>query len=172
MDFCEYAVKSEYTIKKSDDRQASLYHAVCGIITEVKELEEAFTLEHRVEELGDICWYLALLYKHIPFAFGSGCSNVVTHNKCLKDMKNTAIELIDKIKAHNQYERDNISEIEHKASKISNYIFGYCFNTNIDLNHVFKVNIDKLHKVRYKKGFNSDDANNRDIEAENKELGK
>lgn len=170
MDFYEYAEKSKETMKRSDSREISLYHSVSGIVTEVKELQDAFTPEHKAEELGDICWFLALLYNYIPFSFGSGYIQPTANKEVLDHMMRKSINLLDSVKGHVQYGRKNTAEISAFAEFVSNCVRDYAHHMRIGIDEIFDINIKKLQKKRFKNGYSDSAAINRDTASEAEEF--
>jgi len=166
MYFEKYAKSSEATMKVSDDYKTDLYHASAGIVTEVKELYDSFTYTNTLEELGDICWFLSLIYKRIPFDFGNGAYSTNSKKDSLDRLMSDSIELLNLIKRHNQYEEDNIDKIKYKCSCISTILVQIATQSDYRMEDVFSANITKLQKKRYKSGYNDFDAINRNTREE------
>ncbi|MCP4325022.1 MAG: hypothetical protein GY787_24890 [Alteromonadales bacterium] len=166
MDFKKFAKTSEATMKMSDDYVIDLYHAGAGIVTEVKELCDAFTYTNTYEELGDICWFLALVYKRIPFDFGNGAYSTNSKKESLEKLMSESIELLNLIKRHNQYEDKNIDKIKYKCSCISTILVHIAVQSDYSVGDIFTANIIKLQKKRYKGGYNNFDAINRNTREE------
>jgi hypothetical protein len=166
MDFVTFAEKSKETMKEGDSYEIDLYHAASGIVTEIKELQDAFTDINTIEELGDICWFLSLIHKRIPFDFGGGIHTTASREHTLNILMVNSIGLLDNIKKHVQYDKENQGVIKTICNHISTIILQFCYQSGYNIQTVFSANIAKLQKKRYKSGYNNYDAINRNTREE------
>ena len=169
MTFEEYVTYAERTIPNDDGYVKDLYHSGAGLVTEAQEFEDAFTDVNKVEELGDMCWFLALFYKHHKFNFGTGAESASHYNASVVKLRKTAINFLDCAKARSQYNRDNVAKMKSYAESISTLIVLISAGCGFSLDDIFQKNINKLN-ARYKETFTTEEANNRDLGKEEVEL--
>ena len=176
MNWSEYLELSEKTLSTQfhcEDREQRLLHAVIGVLTEVEELldnhigaEQDDT--NRLEEVGDVCWYLAIIGREMDLDYTQLIVKTKNDNPMklvLKIVKNTC-KLLDMMKKKLYYNKpidENLFKtITHLVMlDVSDYMNTY----DIDIEKSFDVNIDKL-KARYGDKFSSEKAINRDLETE------
>ena len=149
-------------------------HCVIGISTEIAEFADAIVKKDATnikEEIGDIMWYTANLER-------------LTDNDAPlpKDMKGVQVfadewlfgtqELVDHYKKAVYYgsDVDQLYVKEH-LRMIKETICGIVNNAGGDIESILETNINKL-RIRYPEKFNQDEAENRDLVAERKELEK
>ena len=176
MNWKEYLELSEKTLSTQfhcEEREQRLLHAVIGVLTEVEELldnhigdEQDST--NRLEESGDVCWYLALIGREMNLDYPQllvKTKNDDPMKLVLKIVKNTC-KLLYMMKKKLYYNKP-IDENLFKTITtlvmldVSDYMNTY----DIDIEKSFDVNIDKL-KARYGDKFSSEKAINRDLETE------
>lgn len=170
MNFKQYAIVSRETMNLKETYKIDMYHAASGIVTEIDELENATTEHNRKEELGDIFWYLALMHKNIDFNFSLGYVEFEDKSILTLKLRKAGINLLDVIKSHVQYDRKNRDSIKVYCEEISYLLVEYITMHEYDLEDIFEINVNKLQLKRYKKGFTQDEANNRNLEEEEKAL--
>ncbi len=163
-------------------RASRLVHGALGIVTEIGELmaakttgDEASTpaglaiaLRNYKEELGDICWYLAVLADEFGFTLKESPEF---------DPEGTGFGVfIDSLSDHAKrtwfYNLPaNVTSIEAAANGVFSCVCHLCSKvTGSDsIEEILETNIRKL-QVRYPEKFSDWHAANRDLEAETKAL--
>lgn len=169
----EYQKEALRTSASLGNLKLDLSHMTLGLMSELVEYNEAVDEVNSREELADIMWYVAnycnfrgydlyeLTESSLPmFAEEKDFFTKLTlHISSLSD-------LVKKYVAYGK-EIDTILEMEFIGS-LAKLILDYpMFNSKRDLQN----NIDKL-KVRYPEKFTTENAINRDLEQERKELEK
>jgi len=179
MEYEEYLELSEKTL--SDEfhiggKVQNTLHAVMGISTEIEELLDNYgdgnTMDriNVLEEISDVCWYLAILHREYPTI--DRFENIaVKVNRdepfgCILDLNKSTLKLMDIMKKKIFYNKP----IPHDAFNnlvllVDTDIHWLCDYYDIDIKEVYQVNIDKL-KARYGDKFTSDKAINRDLDVE------
>lgn len=167
-----YLEASKVTMPKNSTINEDLYHGAVGIATEIYELKKAFTHSNTIEELGDACFYLALMHRRYPFEMFKGRVETDSKAYALEMMYITSMELLDLVKARAQYGRDNIIGIQRACSSIGAYIGLIAKKMGTTPEKVMFVNYMKLQGPggRFYNGYSDDKANNRDLEQEGKIL--
>lgn len=164
----DYQVVADRLTKDKD--KIRLLHA-SYLVLEVLELEQAIESKNQnniIEELGDVAWYLAVIYD----AFNMSNSNDFITNKkedkiyvaYLPDLKQKAFLLADNVKKIIMYDNKmeqikNVFEVAEEILIILQKMFGN------HLNKALKKNIAKL-KARYPNKYSDHSANNRDLKNE------
>lgn len=164
----EYLQVSKNTMPTESKVKDDLYHGSVGIMTEIDEFKRAFTIENQIEELGDVCFYLALIHRRYQFKMFDGkvISNSREYITTLMNM--SCIELLDSVKAHNEYGRDTAIDIQRACSRIGSYIKFLATNLGYSIERVMEINYLKLQGPggRFEGGYTDNKANNRDLEKE------
>ncbi len=193
MDLQTYQTEAIKTIKWRKSQEEDCDHMIIGMFSEINEMNKALRSGDIVnikEELGDMSWYpvnyatirkISISQQTDVGEFGILEYTDLTSDLCdiLKkwmiynkemdgETRNREIILVQKI----------INCICNFAPKISSYGDGLQLPNRdpkayevININEVWQMNIDKLHKKRYKNATYSDEqANNRNIEEERKTL--
>lgn len=188
MDMETYARESARTASGkfhlTNDSEIMFLHAVLGIQSEIGEIMETFRdidpefinedldLVNLKEEIGDILFYLMMITREfdIPYLVDGTLPNSIDEENSIVDFLLTlnlySSNLVDIAKKKCFYNKPvDIGEIIKSFN-------GICFSLNwimgellIDLEEVTAININKL-MVRYPQKFTTEDAINRDIEAE------
>lgn len=178
MDLKEYQNSAFRTCADKGSLQANLCHMVLGIVSENEEYLKAIVendLVNAKEEQADQCWYIANYCTYRNFDFEEICENMYD---ALDELENWEQEtslydvyvskLADQVKKYMAYDKPLDVNIEKKALKA--IILSLTFeDTGFDLNIDLQKNIDKL-KQRYPEKFTTENALNRDLEAERKIL--
>jgi len=177
MNWKEYLELSEKTLSLQfnceDTKDQKILHAVIGILTEVEELldnhlGETFDATNRLEEVGDVLWYCAIIAREYQLDY----PQIIVKDKnpepmklILKIIKNTC-KLLDALKKKIYYNKP-IDENFFKTITtlvmldLSDYMSTY----DINVERSFDINIEKL-KARYGDKFSSERAINRDLDTE------
>lgn len=157
-------------------KEDNIIHAAIGIATEIGELKEAFDDVNRKEELGDIYWYMAIIWREFTLEWNSPflekdekAIEFLSYSECLNSLDFLSKQLLDQAKrvkfykmALNKFNTEVIHDIAVRLTHIlikSDYSFG----------SILEVNINKL-KARFPLKFNSSDALHRDLDKERKIL--
>ena len=196
MNFNEYtegALRTESALCPLSDRVLGLglsdriVHAIIGLNTEVTEIVEAYTKNDRfhidyvnvAEELGDMYWYLALLFKE----FGVDAEDVVLPNDEISMGEIPLVlsvmtgSMLDRVKKTMFYGKTyilsevlkDILELYITLNKCVNGLKRYLANVTVE--KVWSITLHKL-KERYPDKFNLNDAEVRDLQKERIELEK
>lgn len=159
-------------------------HMVLGMFSEVYELEEGIRNGDEInvaEELTDIAWYICN-YCNVrgiePVVSLIANVDEVDADRLIANkerMVEAMSELQDYDKKEFAYTKLETLEIAKKRHILVNTIINNldsCYtNAGIDCEKAMQNNIDKLRK-RFPNKFNNEDANNRNLEIERKELEK
>lgn len=167
----EYRIEAERTLSdqfhldtKSDKK---LLHGAIGIITELAELSQGIESDDTInigEELADILWYLSIFERELDFEL----EEIESEN----DISNSAAEILDIFKKKMYYNKSyNVDSLKKYCNGVFSGVKGFCTSYNLDINKLRQNNIDKL-KVRFPNKFTSNNANNRNLDKELKELKK
>lgn len=176
MTFAEYiplAVRTE-SPRSSCSEQNRLLHASIGSMTESVELMGFTDQSNLVEELGDICWYIAIALdtlkpaslesKLVPMATG------LTEKAAIRAICDESAVMLDSVKKWMFYGKQ-VDRVDFVAScnVVLHLIRELCNMRGIQFCDVLKANIRKL-EVRYPEKFSDLNASSRDLEAEKKAL--
>ncbi len=173
----EYLPLSEKTLSlqfNCNETEQKILHSVIGIMTELDEILDNYDNDKKLdkvnilEEVGDICWYLAILGREYDISFPQITvreKNSDPFRLILSTIKMSA-KLLDMLKKKIYYNKDINQEIFVSLSRtimmnISD--FTHCYDIQIEKS--FQVNIDKL-RSRYGDKFSSESAINRDLNKE------
>jgi hypothetical protein len=152
-----------------------LLHAAMGLVTETGELYELTSEQHELEELGDICWYLALAYDVLGLDWDADKivddeSQVTLRGaNPLESLTIYSSELLDMLKKNIFYGKP--LDMEVVISLVSNMKLALIVGTDMNdscphyFDEVVDANIKKLQK-RYPEKFSEEAAINRDVKAE------
>ncbi len=175
MDFNEYiklAVRTESRINPytgiAFSRQQRVFHAAMGLVTEAAELIDVYKKHiyygkdldrvNTKEEIGDICWYLALAYDAWgikPVACVQGETAGTLYQISLM-VQSSAICLGF---------TEEKSIFDKQLADILGSIIVICKTEGFVLDEILETNIAKL-RARYPGKFNSNKALNRDLKTE------
>lgn len=177
MEYKEYLKLSEKTL--SDEfhiggKIQNTLHAVMGISTEIEELLDNYDNEmdrtNVLEEISDVCWYLAILHREYPTI--DRFENVKVNIKrdkpfdCVLDLNKSVLKLLDIMKKKIFYNKPiDMTVFGNLTLLVETDIHWLCEYYNIKVEDVCQVNIDKL-KARYGEKFTSERAINRDLDTE------
>jgi len=169
MNFKEYLEQSEKTISNQfnidTEREQKVLHAIIGMLTEVEEIMDSKDIVNLKEEISDIFWYSAIIYREYEIDFTY--EYVKTEKNIIEFLKRN-ITLLDMFKKKIFYNKE-IDSVKFVSlfKETMNYIISLCADNNFDIEEIFELNIQKLKK-RYGNKFSSESAINRDLEGERK----
>lgn len=157
-------------VRKFDEDIKNTNHMVLGIFTEIAELDEAFAnpdgldLVNCTEEIGDQIFYVVgySILRDIPLKVRE--TNATYH---LRNVLRTSGKLANLSKKKLAYDKEYDREVETQLLQkifdqlLNFYDMGHHFNAVEAMNRVYNKLI-----VRYKDGFNTHAANNRNLDAE------
>lgn len=198
MDLQTYQAEAVKTIKWRGTDQLDCDHMIVGMFSEIHEMidalkpmvqpprtrQEGFDVGARPildwvnikEELGDKSWYV-VNYATIRKISISQQTDVGVFG--LQEYVYLSSKLSDLVKKWMIYNKEMVQEIRNEeiilVQKLMNCLCNFSPTMEssdlLDINEVWQMNIDKLHKKRYKNAQYSDDqANNRNVEEERKTL--
>lgn len=147
-----------------------LLHAAMGICTEAGELFELTSDLHMIEELGDLCWYLALGYDAIDLAWDFELEGDIQFrgDTPVDSLAIYSSELLDVLKKQIFYGREfNVGRVADLLFTMKQVVIGRLamVGDEITFDMVIEANIKKLMK-RYPDKFSEAAANERDVKAE------
>lgn len=177
MKFEDYRKINLRTNKWLGSPQLDLAHALIGMTSEINELEEAIDNADEVnisEELSDQCWYFSL-YLDVRGLPTPPILSVIPFNSYTSLVRNIS-KLNDLAKKWIIYNKEINTEIEQRYlslifTVLSNFYIDKHTNAVINIERGLQNNIDKLKK-RYPDAYSDELAQNRNLEAERKELEK
>jgi NTP pyrophosphatase (non-canonical NTP hydrolase) len=179
MQLAEYKEKAILTIKYRGMKTADLEHMIIGVFSEFNELFDALDKDDDVnilEELGDLSWYLVNYATLQKFELVHNKTGVIYD---AQDLIHLTSQLANLVKREAIYNKEIDKELEVKilqeafdtVCRFSRDAVGLDSNSIFDIERAWDMNIEKLHKVRYKNAAYSDEAaQNRDEGAERKAL--
>lgn len=157
------------------DPNQRLLHAAMGLCTETGELFDLKDAQHAIEEIGDVCWYLALAFDAIGESFED--TTVLDMDTFASEVRGESFEVsmviyttevLDLLKKSIFYGR----AIDHEKlfstlAMIKSILWHGVANTplGVTFDEVLDVNVAKLKK-RYPEKFTEEAANNRDVKEE------
>ena len=169
----EYQKEALRTSASLGDLKLDLSHMTLGLMSELVEYNEAVDEVNSREELADIMWYVANYCSfrgYDLYELTESSLNMFAEEKDFFTKLTLHISsLSDLVKKYVAYgkEIDTILEMEFIGA-LAKLILDYpIFNSKRDLQN----NIDKL-KIRYPEKFTTENAINRDLEQERRELEK
>lgn len=167
-------------------------HCTIGIFSEHYELDEAIIKKNKVnigEEITDIAWYatnycnvrgispICILYDEdlSDFSILNEDARIKRIEKATRSLNLALSKIADYDKKEWAYRKPSTEIIDAVRVQLINTILNrinelYALN-GLSAEQCMQNNIDKL-RIRYPDKFNEDKANNRDLEAEKKELEK
>jgi NTP pyrophosphatase (non-canonical NTP hydrolase) len=169
MKFKEYLEQSEKTLSTQfnidGEKEQKVLHSIIGMLTEVEELMSVKDGVNLKEEISDVFWYSAIIYREYNFDFKY--EYIKSENNILEFLNKTLV-LLDMFKKKIYYNKQ-IDDVlfEKQFHKSMNHIFSLCADNNLNINEIFELNIAKLMK-RYGDKFSSESAINRNLEEERK----
>ena len=168
---------------------AMLAHAAMGVVTEVQEAFDATTPENSVEEAGDIAFFCAAFIQNLPHQVTEAdvdpAMRKVLLDYCLKHelgptsfddtdvfglMQEVSVEMLDAAKRYLAYDKPPTQETCTRLVGCAEMIAGLALTASpsegeANPQNVIDVNVAKL-KTRYKAGFSTEAAVNRDVATE------
>lgn len=178
MKLTEYIKQSERTLNNLG-KKLNVLHASLGLSTELGELLDIYKrnifykkpldLVHIKEELGDIMWYLAILYREFEINPENEIINTITKDivdsqkiQMLTNKINLLVVQLNNLELLNS---DHIRRVKYFVPKVYEYIIIVCEIYKFNIEDVMQTNINKL-KVRFPEKFNEFNALNRDLDLE------
>jgi NTP pyrophosphatase (non-canonical NTP hydrolase) len=161
---------------------ADMLHCAIGISTEAAELHEAFVKDeidivNIGEEIADQAWYMSNLARFIKIKvavdfFVEDIDNFRTQGWYINNSVKLAGELIDIFKRHIYYGKPlHMSNLVSKLKEINVNLQLMSDTLGLDFSMLLDKNIAKL-RIRFPKRFTQEQSENRDLDAERKELEK
>ena len=180
MDWKEYLTLSEKTLSNEfhcEEKYQRLLHASLGILTEIEEIllnyknniliNDANQQGSISEEISDVAWYIAILFREYNISFES--TNVESHrssNDIINDIMIFTIKALDPLKKKLFYNKDiDDSYLIEISVKLYLLILEFCHVNNLNFHISLEKKINKL-RARYGEKFSSENAINRNLEAE------
>lgn len=165
-----YISKHDKEDFKLNRDKLNLSHMVMGLCSETSELESAIEENDIVnigEELADKMWYLANYCNFRNITIKKPIDFIITASLVWYES-----ELTDLVKKYVAYNKEIFLPTEqYLVFGILSNIMKICKDYNIDFYKILQNNIDKL-RVRYPDKFSNENAINRNLDAERKELEK
>lgn len=165
-DYVKLALRTE-SVRPFDNtdhgrRASRLVHAALGIESEMAELGMSVDDANTLEELGDLCWYLAVLADEFGFDLEE-----VRH----KAPAGSWGAISDQAKRVWFYNAPaDVTAIEKAAGNLMQFVFVTAtISLRVSLDLVLEANVRKL-RTRFPDKFSDQAALNRDLEAESKAL--
>jgi NTP pyrophosphatase (non-canonical NTP hydrolase) len=183
-DYVQLAIRTESPIAQIPSTlNMRVFHASLGICTEVGELFSNLNIEDEdlhainlVEELGDLCWYLALACDALKLDFKGHITRIdlpIYEYECVID--NLVIEssnLLDLFKKSIFYRKEfNLTIACKTILTIIDLVVSIADENDLNISNILERNIAKL-SARYPDRFTEYYAINRDLDAEDHELRK
>ena len=160
------------SIKEETGINEDIIHSILGIYTEFVELVEGLYINDEInikEEIGDICWYVALGFSTLNINPKIFSEIEVNFETVLSEI----LVWIDKVKRTLFYkEKFDIKKFEkflQKVQFVTEIITNELFENEISYSDILELNIKKLAK-RYPDGFSEEKALKRDLDKERKIL--
>ena len=156
-----------------------LSHMILGMVSELEELDESLVIKDIVntgEEIADIYWYLMnyISFRELDIELEQSNYNSyrLDSHTLVYGLSITVSKLSDLTKKYIAYGR-GINEVEEEELilEIDKYLQAILLRKGLDLGNILQNNIDKL-KIRFPEKFNENEANNRNLTKERKELEK
>lgn len=172
MTFAEYiplAIRTE-SVRSSCSEQNRLLHAAMGVMTESVELMGFTDQSNLAEELGDICWYIAIAMDTIePVDFqpvSNRSFNNLGREVIICNLCEQSSYLLDMTKKNVFYGRqiDKVAFLQ-TCQLMLELVNSICNISSIQFTDVLAANIRKL-RVRYPEKFTDESAVNRDLASE------
>lgn len=144
-----------------------LIHSILGIYTEMDDSNNLTSNENKVEKIGDLMWYWAVIPRMQGMADIEAVINKpVSLNLSLGTMSHNIAIIADIAKAWKFYGKSPDWEAVNASwTNIYRYLERALNNANINMSDVLDVNIRKL-RTRYPDKFSADAAINRDTATE------
>ena len=176
MTFNQYiplAVRTE-SPRSSCSEQNRLLHAAMGAMTESVELMGFTDQSNLTEELGDICWYIAIAVDTIkPVDFEPVCTRVfdgLRQGVAIRNLCEQSAHLLDMTKKNVFYGRqiDKVAFLQ-TCQLMLELVNSICNISGIQFTNVLAANIRKL-QVRYPEKYSDHKADTRELASERQAL--
>lgn len=176
----EYQKQAFRTCPDLGSLELNLAHMVLGIMSEEEELLKALVEGDEVgigEELADKFWYIAgyCTFRDLDLQTLYSERTQIDFEQWEEHIDigvSSLSKLHDYTKKFLAYGKEINTDLEQRALKLLILSISWEINgSEIGLENILQNNIDKL-KVRYPEKFTTENALNRDLEAERKELEK
>ena len=169
-----YQEQAKRTCPSLGSLKLDLSHMVLGMCSEVSELQDAIINQDRTnigEEIADIEWYLSNYFRFREWDYDIKTDNIFYKPK-IKSLNYSISNLQDVIKKFIAYDKEIDQEYEYQLlTAIFTEVQLLYKRFDLDGNAWRSKNIEKLKK-RYPEKFTTQNALNRDLEAERKILEK
>lgn len=148
--------------RATNNRTATrLLHAALGVCTEVAELHDGHTVVNKLEELGDILWYLAIADDVLDW------HSEHYHADMMKPALFYIGEIQDVVKRHIFYGKSlDVERISRSFSAILEHVMADLKMSGLPLEDCCRANIMKLEKRYPEKFFDAKAAIHRDVDRE------
>jgi len=167
MKFNEYiklALRTEIKLKDNKERRL---HAVLGLASEINEVLHSITKSNRIEEIGDVAWFTALLCDSINYP-ESSMDQPISEHFTVDEGNLTYIvsHLCDAVKREYIYGKvHDRCPYSIGCSDLLGWLRVYAALANTSLEAICDLNIEKL-QLRYPTHFTNKASDLRDTEAE------
>lgn len=174
-DYATQALRFESPGFSHEDR---LIHGVLGLTTEIDELKTATSHVNRLEEIGDLCWFFALVNDalirliHLPPVSKSQIEDSVAKGMRIETAIATIADAAKRLKFYKSSKKINTETLAICVARVGEYISMSAMSAAAmppadALAYVQRLNIAKLTK-RYgvDAQFTTDAAVNRNVAAE------
>jgi len=164
---------------KKEDVNARFLHGAIGLVTETGELEESiykakwnkekWDTVNVIEECGDVIWYLAIVVDSLGLSFvGLDVQSAwIDKNIAISRMIISADQIIDKAKRNIFYGKPLEEDaVKRELGNLIGAMDCLCKHADGSIEQAIDKVTYKLTKVRFKDGFNQEDAYNRDLKEE------
>lgn len=190
MEYSNYLINSERTFSYfdmsmiPDNHFMDMFHCAVGLYTETDEfinpeVDDENLLEQNIfEELGDVMWYSANLFRLINEKYGTSFIRTIDvklanktltigeMNKILLRKTNKILDVFKKCLFYRRPVEDYIDKLYNYNADIHTLLSTfYCQYYGFNFDKVMEKNIEKL-RVRYPEKFDSFKSVNRDIDKE------
>lgn len=170
-----YQEQAKRTSASLGSDKLDLAHMALGMVSELCEVEDAIEENDLVnigEELADICWYLANYCTFRGVDFKNICLSYIKEDSTVTDLSYNISRFSDLVKKNIAYNKE--IQPSHELIYLKTIVFNIINLVNLyklDFDKILQNNIDKL-KVRFPDKFTEENAKNRNLDKELKELKK
>lgn len=182
MEFGTYLKESGKTLSSnlfcSTDIERDYLHMCMGLVTEVDEIIDSYNkaeldLVNLREEIGDLCFYLSIYYRHneLPKPYIYIKDEYITKSyraeEVVMDMVSDSCKALDILKKKVFYDRPiDTDALTARLQSMYSSILYLCEIYEFDIKEIYHINIAKLRKRYNNSTFSSDNAINRDLDGE------
>ena len=173
--YCKAATLTEsIPVIDLDTRVTRLLHACVGFSGEYFEYKEATTTQNKLEELGDMPWYLAIIFNELGMAVDTvalpdpDSSKSVEHwLGMFNDIMHRAVFYNTSLKESTKhYPQTMLVALVEIFVNLYHYVRDQCALIGYDFFGILKMNIEKLAKRYPELAFDQDASNNKVEEVE------